>query len=148
MYWRDVMAEAAASGLSQRAFCRQRGIAEPVFYYWRRILADLAPTALPADRSGVRFALVEPCAVASSRASSVSTDGAGEDANPAAKMELLLDRGWRLRIACGADEATLCTVLAALDVVLPNNAMPSAAIGRGAARAADDIAAQRSGQSR
>ncbi|MCW5966584.1 MAG: hypothetical protein KIT83_21275, partial [Bryobacterales bacterium] len=72
----------------------------------------------------------------SSQTSSVSSEGAGEDANPAAKMELLLDRGWRMRMGSGADEATLRTVVAVLDAVLPNTAMPSTAVVRGAARAA------------
>jgi hypothetical protein len=31
LYRRKLMAEAAASGLSQRAFCREQGIAEPLF---------------------------------------------------------------------------------------------------------------------
>lgn len=159
VYWRELMAEVAASGLSQRAFCKQRGIAEPLFYHWRRVLAeedarlahqssDLSARTSVEGRGDVRFALVAPCAAASAQASSVPTDGAGDDANPAAKIELLLDRGWRLRVARGADESTLRTVLAALDAVLPNAAMSSAAMGPSAAPAASDIAGKRSSQSR
>ena len=36
--WAMVVQECAASGLSNREFCRQRGIAEKSFYYWQRKL--------------------------------------------------------------------------------------------------------------
>ena len=36
--WSMVIQECAASGLSNREFCRQRGIAEKSFYYWQRKL--------------------------------------------------------------------------------------------------------------
>ena len=34
--WAMVIQECAASGLSNREFCRQRGIVEKSFYYWPR----------------------------------------------------------------------------------------------------------------
>jgi hypothetical protein len=36
--WTMVAQEYAASGLSNREFCRQRGIGEKSFYYWQRKL--------------------------------------------------------------------------------------------------------------
>ena len=36
--WEMVVQECAASGLSNREFCRQRGIPEKSFYYWQRKL--------------------------------------------------------------------------------------------------------------
>ena len=36
--WAMVIQECAASGLSNREFCRQRGIPEKRFYYWQRKL--------------------------------------------------------------------------------------------------------------
>ena len=36
--WEMVVQECAASGLSNREFCRQRGIPEKNFYYWQRKL--------------------------------------------------------------------------------------------------------------
>ena len=36
--WAAVVQECASSGLSNREFCRQRGIAEKSFYYWQRKL--------------------------------------------------------------------------------------------------------------
>ena len=38
--WAMVLQECAASGLSNREFCRQRGIAEKSFYYWQRKLRE------------------------------------------------------------------------------------------------------------
>ena len=34
--WRERVARWRASGLSVRAFCRQRGLTEPTFSYWKR----------------------------------------------------------------------------------------------------------------
>ena len=34
--WALVIQECSASGLSNREFCRQRGISEKSFYYWQR----------------------------------------------------------------------------------------------------------------
>ena len=36
--WETVVQECAASGLSNREFCGQRGITEKTFYYWQRKL--------------------------------------------------------------------------------------------------------------
>ena len=36
--WATVIQECNSSGLSNREFCRQRGIAEKSFYYWQRKL--------------------------------------------------------------------------------------------------------------
>ena len=35
-FWRGAIAEAEGSGLSVRAFCRQKGIKEGMFHAWRR----------------------------------------------------------------------------------------------------------------
>jgi hypothetical protein len=89
--WRKLVAEHEQSGLSVRAFCQQREIREPSFYRWRRrLLAD----------QPVSFALV----------------GRGEPATMgfAPAVELALATGERLRIAAGADEATLRVVLSVL----------------------------------
>lgn len=39
-FWRDAVAGQRKSGLSVRAFCRQRGLNEPNFYAWRRTLDE------------------------------------------------------------------------------------------------------------
>lgn len=46
--WRAVIQECSASGLSNREFCRQRGISEKSFYYWlRKLRSQIAEAAGP-----------------------------------------------------------------------------------------------------
>lgn len=100
--WRQVVAEAEHAGFSIREFCKQRQLNETQFYRWRRLLrceSHASKAGTPAAEA--RFVLVRP--EAEQPAESM-----------AAALELVLDRGWRLRIARGADEATLRSVLAAL----------------------------------
>ena len=52
--WEMVVQECAASGLSTREFCRQRGIPEKSFYYWQRklrqqIVESAAPQLVPLE---------------------------------------------------------------------------------------------------
>ena len=52
--WETVVQECAASGLSNREFCRQRGIPEKSFYYWQRklrqqIVESAAPQLVPVE---------------------------------------------------------------------------------------------------
>ena len=97
-FWRKAVHDAARSGLSIREFCRQRKLHESQFYWWQRNLAAKpAPQANKAT-GAASFALVS-----------------GEAGAPDAGIELLLASGRRLRIAKGVDEATLRSVLAALD---------------------------------
>lgn len=57
--WAMVIRECQASGLSNREFCRQRGIAEKTFYYWLRKLREQAveaaavPELVPLEESPV-----------------------------------------------------------------------------------------------
>jgi hypothetical protein len=86
--WRRKIGEQEQSGQSVRVFCRERGLGEHSFYYWRqRLRKESAP---------VRFTLVE-------------TRPAAEAGQP---MELVLAAGDRLRIP--ADAATLRIVLSVL----------------------------------
>lgn len=39
-HWRGVLTRFTASGLSIRAFCRQERLREPLFYAWRRTIAQ------------------------------------------------------------------------------------------------------------
>jgi hypothetical protein len=96
-FWRKTIREAARSGISVREFCRQRELKEPQFYWWQR---KLSATKRPGKKSAVpaTFALVS------------GEPGAGD-----AGIELVLAGGRRLRIARGVDEATLRTVLAAVE---------------------------------
>jgi transposase-like protein len=47
-YWRGEVAKQAASGLSVRRFCQERGLSEPSFYAWRRTLQERDQAAMPA----------------------------------------------------------------------------------------------------
>ena len=85
-----MIAEQEVSGQRVRPFCRERGMTEPSFYYWRKLLR----------KSGtVRFALLE-------------TKTAMADIAPA--LELVLTTGERLRIGNGVTAATLRLVLDAV----------------------------------
>ena len=100
-YWQAVIRDAARSGLSTRAFCRQRKLHESQFYWWQRRLKEKRPSAStprgPAN-GAASFALVS-----------------GEPGSADAGIELVLAGGRRLRLAKGVDEATLRSVLAALE---------------------------------
>ena len=53
-----VVQECAASGLSNREFCRQRGISEKSFYYWQRklrmqIVESSSPQLVPLEPPAV-----------------------------------------------------------------------------------------------
>lgn len=91
--WREQIAEHERSGMSVRRFCKERGIAEHLFFYWRKRLRK--------QPQPVRFALVERGA-------------ARQEAATEPGLELVLANGERLRIGTGVDATTLRTVLEAL----------------------------------
>jgi transposase-like protein len=91
-YWRERIAAQERSGLSVQQFCREQGLNNPSFYYWRKRLRQQTP---------VRFALIE-------------TGGAPQPAPSEHCLELVLPAGERLRIGAGVNAAVLRTVLEAL----------------------------------
>jgi hypothetical protein len=98
--WRSIVEQAAISSVPIRQFCQAQQVDEQQYYYWRRILAQEEGGKSVAAPAG-RFVLVRP------EASAVADSAS-------AALELVLDRGWRLRIPCGVNETTLRCVLAAL----------------------------------
>jgi hypothetical protein len=90
-YWSKLIAEQEAGGQKVRPFCRERGIGEAGFYYWRKRLRKSAP---------VRFALLE-----------AAPAGPGSTASA---LELVLRNGERLRIGNEVDAPTLRMVLEAV----------------------------------
>ena len=86
-HWREVMEAWGESGLSKAAFCRERGIGQPLFYYWQRRLREAASPV------GEGFARVEPMNEVSSG------------------VRLRLVSGMVLEVAPDFDEATLARVL-------------------------------------
>ena len=86
--WRERIAQQEAGGQSIPAYCRERGLKEHAFYWWRRRLRE--------QGTAVRFALVE----------------AKRAEETFAPIELVLSSGDLLRIPHNA--ATLKLVLAVL----------------------------------
>lgn len=100
-YWQGLQAEQAASGLSQKAFCQQRGLNLQTFTWWkdrvRWMLTRCRP--VPKVRSKVRFREV-PAA-----------------AHPATPVpyEVLLATGRTIRVPVGFDEADLRRLIRVLE---------------------------------
>jgi hypothetical protein len=90
-YWGKVIAEQEASKQKIGVFCRERGISEPSFYYWRNRLRK---------GTSVRFALLETAPAPTGRLPCI--------------LELVLRSGERLRIGDNVDAATLRVVLEAV----------------------------------
>ena len=91
-YWREKIAAQERSGRSVQQFCKEQGLNNPSFYYWRKRLRQKTP---------VRFALVE-------------TAGAPQHKASEHCLELVLPTGERLRIGAGVDAVVLRRVLEAL----------------------------------
>ena len=91
--------------MSIRQFCEKHDVNEGQFYHWRHRLELEAGKSQSKPSAGPGFVLVQPAPEARPEV----TTG-----NEPAALELALERGWRLRIPRGVDEATLRAVLAAL----------------------------------
>ena len=89
--WQELILQQQQSKLPVSAFCRQHGFSDQSFYNWRKRLAADEP---------VRFALVDA--------------GVSSATDRFAALEVILASGDRLRIAPGADAATLRAVLSVL----------------------------------
>jgi transposase-like protein len=105
-YWGKVIQEAARSGMSTREFCRRRRINEHQFYWWRHRLSE-GVRRQQANQAAGKETKANPAATFAL----VSTEAGSADAG----IELVLEGGRRLRISKGVDEATLRTVLAAME---------------------------------
>lgn len=94
--WRALISAAEASGESIRTFCSKQGLRESQYYYWKKQLwLEQAPAVRAESR---KFVFV-------GTASALEEWGA---------LELVVERGWRLRIGEGVDENALRVVLGAL----------------------------------
>ena len=97
--WAHIVSEAEASGLPIREYCRRHDVHEGLFYHWRHRLELEGRKSKPKTEPG--FVLVR------------AVGEVGPETETGA-LELVLDRGWRLRIPRGVDEASLRTVLSSL----------------------------------
>jgi transposase-like protein len=103
--WSGIIERAEASGMSIRQFCEKHDVDEGQFYHWRHRLELEAAKSESTSSAASGFVLVQPAP---------ETRPEVTERTEAAALELALDRGWRLRIPRGVDEATLRAVLAAL----------------------------------
>jgi transposase len=101
-YWQRTISEAARSGMSIRAFCRERRLKESQFYWWQHKL-----------RAGRRAGMT-PRPSANGRPASFALVSDEAEAREAG-IELVLGDGRKLRIRQGVDEQTLRSILAALE---------------------------------
>ena len=124
-YWEEAMRRWREGGQSVRAFCRNEGVRESAFYFWRRELAQRShraeaangtrPPASPLTKAS------HSCERASRRHSSapsflpvrVVEDAAVEATSG---VEIILAQGCTVRVRSGFDRQTLVDVLAVLEV--------------------------------
>ena len=98
-FWRSEVNGWRRSGMSVRAWCRQRQLSEPSFYAWRRMLAQRDEGATHTAPTFVTVTAHPP---------GMSAVGGG------AVLELVHRAGHVLRIGPACDANTLAMVLAAL----------------------------------
>ena len=104
-YWRGVMRDQEASGLSISAFCRERQVPAASFFSWRRKLADR-------DQSGEREAPIQREDTAAKFVSlelPLSPPGATRTG-----CEVVLPNGCRLIVSAQCDAGWLREILGAL----------------------------------
>ena len=96
--WRRWVGEWRASGLGVRAFCARRGLAEPRFYAWRRLL----------EKRAAKHATFLPVQVVADQVAAASN-----------ALEVVLADGRAIRVAPGFDPATLRALLTVLEECRP-----------------------------
>lgn len=123
-HWQEIVRGQRQSGQSVRAYCRQAGIEESAFYWWRRELARRSgkhSDGFPSGRKAPRSRSV--------RSAARSTSGAMAEAGflpvqvaavrsreAGGSLEIVLGGDRVLRIPPGFDRQTLREVLTVLEV--------------------------------
>jgi len=110
-YWREVIREQEASGLSIAGFCRQRGLGQASFYNWRAKLRHQDDPAIPQTAKFVPIEL------------SAMPPGQGAMDHPATTpatadrddFEVLLGNGRSVRVPARFDPQTLRDLLDVLE---------------------------------
>src|SRR6056297_395677 len=99
-FWRLVLNEHAASGLSIKAFCKREAVSEASFYFWRRELAIRNEQSVQTPDSPA----IIPVRVVDSEACHPQADLTDGDQRPASSgvVEVIVPGGFTLR----ADAAT------------------------------------------
>ena len=124
-YWEEVMRRWRESSQSVREFCRNEGVRESAFYFWRRELAQRSQSTDAVRKSRPPASPLTTASHSSERASSrhssvpsflpvrVVEDVAVEAASG---VEIILAHGCTVRVRSGFDRQTLADVLAVLEV--------------------------------
>jgi hypothetical protein len=116
-YWRALIEECSASGLSQADFCRQRGIKRRSLSFWKWKLsrkAGAGPSAWPRRGRPPRpRAFVPVRVVATPRRRDEATSGAGTAWD--GELEIVLEPGWLVRVRGRVDAEWLRQVLVTVE---------------------------------
>jgi hypothetical protein len=107
-FWRHTLRQWRRSGLSVRAFCAEHDLTEPLFYAWRRILAerDQERAQVATARRVRREIRNEAPAFVPLRVI---------DTSAPATLEVVLQHGRVVRVVRGFDADTLRQLLALLE---------------------------------
>jgi hypothetical protein len=109
--WRRRLRQWRQSGQSVRAFCAEHGLAEPLFYAWRRIIAER-------DQEAARLR-VKPRRRVRRDAPADQTPAFVPlrviETAPPVTLEVVLPRGRIVRVGRGFDAETLRQLLALLE---------------------------------
>lgn len=110
-FWRHALRQWRRSGLSVRAFCAEHDLTEPLFYAWRRVIAerDQERAQGAATRRVRREVRDHAPAFVPLRVIDTS----------AAVLEVVLARGRSVRVSRGFDADTLRQLLALLEEERP-----------------------------
>ena len=110
--WRERLARHRQSGTTVREFCREAGLKESAFHYWRRELSrrdEQRQSSAPPKRSPRRQARRSHSSPALLPVSIVA------GATPQAPVEVSLPSGITLKVSSGCDVATLRMVIEAVE---------------------------------
>lgn len=94
-FWRLILAEQRASGLSARAFCKREGISESMFYGWRGKIA--ARDSNPASEISKPPQLIPVAVADSAQVSSLPANSQRESASH--QVEIQTPGGFMLRVS-------------------------------------------------
>ena len=108
-FWRLIISEQQASGVSARAFCGQEGISESQFYSWRSKIATRDSRPIEVD--------ITPQLIPVSLAGSVPTSGLSdniEGEGSSHEVEIQTPGGFTLRVSDGIASNRLGRLLSVL----------------------------------
>lgn len=97
-HWREVIARWRVSGLSMAAFCRQEGVPDKKFFWWKRQIAGRDGKGIPENKA--KFVPVR-----------VQRDTAKPKSDGNGVIELVSPGGLVIRVSDGFDKDTLSSLL-------------------------------------